>query len=92
MADRIYLVTQNNTQRLIRANNQAAARSHAARSTITVKVASVDESIELTAKGIKVEDSTANPDQLLLPEIVEAELEAGSATETLDAARWTQTV
>jgi hypothetical protein len=57
MNDRIYLITQNDTQRLIRAGNQAAARSFAARSTITVSVATVDQGIELATKGVLVEES-----------------------------------
>jgi microcystin degradation protein MlrC len=56
MTDRIYLVTQNDTQRLIRAANQAAARSFAARSTISVSVATVDQSIDLAIKGVRVEE------------------------------------
>lgn len=58
MTERIYLITQNNTQRLIRANNRAAARSFAARSTITVSVATVDEYIDLDIKGVRVEESS----------------------------------
>ena len=66
MADRIYLVTQNGTQRLIRAASQHAARSHAAKSTISVSVATVEESIVLTQAGVLVESGFAHPEQLSL--------------------------
>lgn len=56
---RIYIVSHAGIRRLIRAANQAAARSHAARSIIEVKVASVDESIELARQGVLVEDAAA---------------------------------
>lgn len=47
MTQRIYLVQQGDTRRLIRAASQAVARSHVAKSTILVSVASPDDTYML---------------------------------------------
>lgn len=73
MTSRIYIVEHNDTERLIRATSQAAARSFVAQSTISVKVASVADAIRLTNAGIQEEDASpapkapeVNPNQLPL--------------------------
>lgn len=60
-AQRIYLVQQGDTKRLIRANSQAVARSHVAKSTILVDVASPDDTFALAKAGVEVEETIAAP-------------------------------
>lgn len=64
MAQRIYLVTQNGIDRLVRAHNPNVARSFVARDTIHVCVAGQDDIYEMARDGVKVEETTENPDQL----------------------------
>lgn len=60
MSQRIYLVTDRNTQtrRLIRAANQAQAVRHAAQSRFDIQVASQDDLVTLLAAGQAVESAT----------------------------------
>jgi hypothetical protein len=60
---RIYKVTQDGKHRLVRANNQAMARSHVAKSTIEVAVATPDDTYQLATAGVVVEETTAGPVQ-----------------------------
>lgn len=62
-AQRIYLVQQGDTKRLIRANSQAVARSHVAKSTILVDVASPDDTFALAKAGVEVEETSTGPAQ-----------------------------
>ena len=59
MSQRIYLVTDRDTQtqRLIRAANQAQAVRHAAQSRFDIQVASQDTLVELLDAGQKVESA-----------------------------------
>ncbi|OGB68599.1 MAG: hypothetical protein A2486_16190 [Burkholderiales bacterium RIFOXYC12_FULL_65_23] len=59
MSTRIYLVTDRDTQtqRLIRAANQAQAVRHAAQSRFDIQVASQDTLVELLDAGQKVESA-----------------------------------
>ena len=52
----IYKVSHNNTHRLVRAQSQAAARSHVAKNSIAVEVASPDDIYELARSGSEIED------------------------------------
>jgi len=58
---RIYLITdkhrQNGFHRLVRAANQAQARNHVARDSLSCEVAGQDDLVELIARGVKVEDT-----------------------------------
>jgi len=63
MANRIYKVTHNNEHRLVRAASPAMARSHVARHSIMVAVASPDDTYELAQAGVKVEETGAVPAQ-----------------------------
>jgi hypothetical protein len=54
---RIYKVTQDGKHRLVRANSQAVARSHVAKLSIAVAVASPDDTYELAQQGVKVEET-----------------------------------
>ena len=58
MSKRIYKVTVNGAIRLVRAASPAAARSHAAKSTIQVSVATGEELYELGKGGLEIEDSS----------------------------------
>jgi len=58
MSKRIYKVTVNGTTRLVRAATPAAARSHAAKSTIQVAVATGEELYELGKGGLDIEDAS----------------------------------
>ena len=58
---RIYLVGQGNTMRLVRATHRAQALGHVARSTINVKVASQDELVHAMTNGIQIE-AASEPD------------------------------
>lgn len=58
MSKRIYKVTVNGATRLIRAATPAAARSHAAKSTIQVAVATGEELYELGKGGLEIEDAS----------------------------------
>ena len=58
MAQRIYIVKQGETKRLVRAASQAVARSHVAKSTISVEVASPDDTFELALAGVVVEETS----------------------------------
>ena len=60
---RIYKVTQEGKHRLVRANTQAVARSHVAKSSIAVAVASPDDTYELAQLGVKVEETVDVPAQ-----------------------------
>jgi mannose/fructose/N-acetylgalactosamine-specific phosphotransferase system component IIB len=60
---RIYKVTQEGKHRLVRASTQAVARSHVAKSTIEVVVASPDDTYELAQQGVKVEETSTTPVQ-----------------------------
>lgn len=55
---RIYLVGQGQTIRLVRATHRAQALGHVARSTINVKVASQDELVHALGSGITIEAAT----------------------------------
>lgn len=63
MAQRIYIVQQGETKRLVRAASQAVARSHVAKSTISVEVASPDDTFELALAGVAVEETSLAPVQ-----------------------------
>lgn len=63
MTQRIYLVRQGVIQRLVRAANQAMARSHVAKSTILVSVASPDDTYTLAQAGVEVEETSTAPAQ-----------------------------
>lgn len=63
MTQRIYLVQQGDTRRLIRAASQAVARSHVAKSTISVSVASPDDTYMLAQLGVAVEETASGPVQ-----------------------------
>lgn len=57
---RIYAVKQDGKPtRLVRAASQAAAVRHVVKPQFTAEVAQPDELVELTLKGIKVEESSA---------------------------------
>lgn len=60
---RIYVVTQGESRRLVRATNPAVARSHVAKSTILVDVASPSDTFELALAGVKVEETSTAPAQ-----------------------------
>ena len=60
---RIYKVTQEGKHRLVRASTQAMARSHVAKSSIEVVVASPDDTYELAQQGVKVEETGSAPSQ-----------------------------
>lgn len=62
-AQRIYVVTQGDAKRLIRATNPAVARSHVAKSTIKVDVASPDDTFKLALAGVAVEETIGLPAQ-----------------------------
>lgn len=57
----IYVATQDDTDRLIRARNGVRAKAYAA-SNISVRLASQDDLQELLSNGSKVEDSTKEQD------------------------------
>ncbi|MFN3375500.1 MAG: hypothetical protein ACK40S_02965 [Burkholderiaceae bacterium] len=63
MAQRIYVVTHNGARRLVRASTPAVARSHVAKSTISVEVASPDDTFELARAGVTVEETATTPAQ-----------------------------
>lgn len=68
MAQRIYVVTQGEAKRLIRAATPAVARSHVAKSTISVEVASPDDTFELALAGVAVENTSPAPAQMEIGE------------------------
>lgn len=68
MAQRIYVVTQGDAKRLIRAANPAVARSHVAKSTISVEVASPDDTFELALAGVAVENTSPATAQMEIGE------------------------
>lgn len=68
MTTRIYKVTHNGKHHLVRANSQAVARSHVAKNTISVAVASPDDTYELAQAGVKVEETGAVPAQIEMGE------------------------
>lgn len=68
MSQRIYRVTQGDVSRLVRATSQATARSHVAKDTITVEVASPTDTYELAIAGVKVEETGAVPAQMEIGE------------------------
>ena len=62
MSTRIYAVTPKNATesalpRLVRATAQTTARSHVAKDTLTVSVASQDQLVAAVAAGVKVENA-----------------------------------
>jgi hypothetical protein len=63
MTTRIYKVTHDGKHRLVRASTQAMARSHVAKSSIEVVVASPDDTYELAQQGVKVEETGSAPAQ-----------------------------
>lgn len=63
MAQRIYLVAQGETKRLIRASTAAAARNHVAKDTIIVEVANPNDTYDLALQGVKVEETSNDPVQ-----------------------------
>lgn len=65
MATRIYLVTNkaNDSQRLVRAANQAQAVRHVARDTISTAVAAQETLVEMLTAGYRVEDARADQDE-----------------------------
>lgn len=65
---RIYAVKQGDTCRLIRATNPAVARSHVARNTISVRVATTDDVYEMAVAGVKVEEAVTGPVQMEIGE------------------------
>lgn len=69
MTNRIYKVTHNGKHHLVRANSQAVARSHVAKHSITVAVASPDDTYELAQAGVKVEETGATPAQVEIGEV-----------------------
>lgn len=58
---RIYIVRIASSRRLIRAATPAQARSHVARSLVTVEVASQDDIVECMEQGIKPERAGEEP-------------------------------
>lgn len=56
-AQRIYIVGTGNGLRLVRAAHRAQALSHAARSVMSVKVATQDDLVMALSEGIKVENA-----------------------------------
>ena len=68
---RIYLVGQGSTMRLVRATHRAQALGHVARSTINVKVASQDELIYAMTNGIQIEAATEPDNKELFDETQE---------------------
>lgn len=69
MSTRIYVVKQGDTTRLVRATSPAVARSHVAKTTITVAVASPDDTYNLGVAGVKVEEVKDGPVQLQVGEV-----------------------
>ncbi len=66
-AQRIYLVTsKTGEQRLVRCAAPSQALSHVARQEYDVRIPTNEETFELGAKGMKVEN-LKNPDQMELP-------------------------
>lgn len=59
---RIYIVGQGQTVRLVRAAHRSQALGHVARSTINVKVANQNELVEALTRGITVEDASVDQD------------------------------
>jgi hypothetical protein len=64
MAQRIYIVTQGEQARLVRANTPAVARSHVAKHTIAVEVAGQDDIYRLASQGVRVEETATGPVQM----------------------------
>jgi hypothetical protein len=58
---RIYKVLTSDGPRLVRAYNQQAAVSHAARTSIVAEVAKPEEIYELARSGVEIEDVEARP-------------------------------
>lgn len=65
---RIYKVTHNGKHHLVRANSQAVARSHVAKNSISVVVATPDDTYELAQAGVKVEEACFIPVQIEIME------------------------
>lgn len=66
---RIYLVTQGATARLVRATTPAVARSHVARTEFEVRVATQDDIVMAITDGSIVEETTEGPVQKELGEV-----------------------
>lgn len=62
---RIYIVGHGSEIRLVRANHRAQALNHAAKTFVTVRVASQDELIGAFEKGVPIENAV-NSEQLML--------------------------
>lgn len=66
--DRVYVVADNGDKstkpRLVRATHPANALRHVAQQAYEVRVATVDDVLALTAKGVKVESIHAEQQQL----------------------------
>jgi hypothetical protein len=57
---RIYIITQADKWRLVRASHPAQALTHVAKDLLTVRVASQDDIVNALALGAKVEDAKAD--------------------------------
>lgn len=56
---RIYIIKAGESEKLVKAANQAQALRHVARTTYTVRTATAVEVAERMVAGLKVEDATA---------------------------------
>ena len=63
MSKRIYLVSSETTNTLVRATNQAQAIRHVAIHQYSAKVASQDDLVKLVAAGQTVEDASADGEE-----------------------------
>lgn len=57
MSKRIYLIENGETQHLVKANTKASAQKFVAAKTMTATVATPDQLVELTKKGVAVEEA-----------------------------------
>lgn len=62
MTERIYIVGNNGTVRLVKATTRQQALSHVANTTFQIRVASQDDLVKQLTAGTKVENYR-NPDQ-----------------------------
>ena len=62
MTERIYIVGNNGTVRLVKATTRQQALSHVANTTFQIRVASQDDLVKQLTAGAKVENYR-NPDQ-----------------------------
>lgn len=56
---RIYLVTNGENKRLVRATSNAAALRHAAKTSMSVRLATQEDCLEMAMAGVKVEEASA---------------------------------